>query len=316
MNMDPAILAQLAEPVARFVREHPQDDLSHLDIAGRRRYALVLADLMYLRYGRAAVDVAHTEEFTVGGVRCRLYVPHSRQGSGLHIHVHGGGFWAGTIDELVTDALCRRRADEGGVAVLAVEYRLAPENPFPAGLDDVLAVLRGIGGPELAERLDYDPENVSVGGVSAGGNLAAAAAVALGDRASGWRGLLLEVPALDLDPGQLSEGPETAEYRALLQGYLAGGTSPRDPLVSPLYAENLSHFPPTFIRTSEFDVLRVGAEQFAERLRDAGVPTSIDCVAGALHGVLLLDRVWDSADRWQARVGELLREIHGEGSAR
>lgn len=306
----PELVALLPEPVARFVAEHPDDDLGHLDVVGRRRHGLALADLTYLRYGRSAVAVAAVRDTTVAGVRCRLYLPEG-WGGGLHVHLHGGGFWAGTIDELVTDAACRRRARDSHVAVLAVEYRLAPENPFPAGLDDVWAVMTAVTG-RGPDSLDHDPANVSLGGVSAGGNLAAAIAVMPGSPARALRGLLLEVPALDLTPEALFSVPGSAaraEYEALQSGYLQGHDA-RDPRVSPVNAVDLGEVPPTHIRVSEHDLLRSSGEAFARRLAAAGVPVTIQTTEGALHGVLSLDRVWAPARDWQDRVGAILHNWH------
>ncbi|KRA23127.1 hypothetical protein ASD65_00865 [Microbacterium sp. Root61] len=321
MKPAPAELtALLPEPVARFVHEHPDDDLSHLSVSERRRYALALADLTFLRYSRPAVAVGSVREVVMGegsaSVRCRLYLPNDWQG-GLHVHLHGGGFWAGTIDELVTDAICRRRAVEGEVAVLAVDYRLAPENPFPAGLEDALLVLDAA--LSTSQGIGHDPRNVSLGGVSAGGNLAAAATIELGERARLLRVLLLEVPAVDLSPSALPDLADRStreEYEQLLALYLQGNAEPLDHRVSPLYASDLTRFPYTYIRVSEFDALRPGAERFAARLRGAGVPVDEECTAGALHGVLSLDRVWKPAQEWQARAGVLLRDVHTGPAAR
>ncbi|WP_157007500.1 alpha/beta hydrolase [Agromyces laixinhei] len=307
---DAELIDVLPEPVARFVREQPDDDLSGLTVVERRRYSLALADLNHVRYGRAAVDVASVRDVTIAGVRCRLYTPDDWRGA-LHLHLHGGGFWAGTIDELVTDAACRRRARDGGVAVLAIEYRLAPEHPFPAGLHDAFAVASAsIGSDDVG--LGHDPDNVSVGGVSAGGNLAAAVCVMPESPAPRLRGLLLEVPALDLSPEGLLVVPgstETAEYEALAVAYL-GRTAASDPLASPVRADDLSSFPPTHIRVSQHDVLRGSAETFARRLEHAGVPVTSETTEGALHGVLSLDRVWEPARRWQDEAGRILRTWH------
>src|SRR5262245_3752331 len=161
----------------------------------------LLSDLTFMRYGLPGPLVHAVDDYLVpvagAQLRVRIYRPTVQPHLPAHIYLHGGGWKLGSIDERVVDATCRQRCVEAHCAVLSVDYRLAPEHPFPVALDDCYAVL---GWAHLnADVLDLDADNVSVGGSSAGGNLAAA--LALRTRNEGGPPLrfqLLEVPALDL----------------------------------------------------------------------------------------------------------------------
>ena len=238
-------------------------------------------------------SVARSEEVTVPGpagpLRSRLYVPHGDGGrSPLLVYLHGGGWVVCDLD--THDNACRFLAGEGGVRVLSVEYRLAPEHPFPAAVDDSLAAFRFAA--EHAGDLGADPAAVAVGGDSAGGNLAAVVsqlAVAEGGPVPAF--CLSFYPVTDLSA-------KRASYRLFREGfvltedhmdwyrmhYLPDEAAALDPRASPLLAEDLSGLPPTYIATAGFDPLRDEGEEYARRLREAGVPIALRRHTDLIHG--------------------------------
>lgn len=301
-----------------FLDAQPTEPLDFLTVEERRQYMRHLSDLNYLRYGRRAESVATVADRVVptpmGGVRVREYRPAVRGPLPVHVFLHGGGWWQGSVDELVNEAICRYRCVRAGCVVLAVDYSLAPERPFPAALDEAYAVLVEVAGDAAA--WGVDPDAVSVGGVSAGGNLAAA--LALRSRDAGGPGLafqLLEVPVLDLsrwlspDPAD-PDRHHADQLAAAVRRYLPDPDQAGLPLVSPLRAADLSGLPPAHVMAAEVDPLRVDGERYAHRLGAAGVPATLDVRAGAIHGVSFLTRVWPPAQDWQRAAAAVLRWAH------
>lgn len=290
-----------------------------LDPAGRRGQGRIGSDLLFAQFGEPGPNVAAIEDVVVpvtgGEIRVRLYRPATGTALPLHLVMHGGGWQHGSIDELVVDATCRERAAAAGCIVASVGYRLAPEHPFPIALHDCYSALSWL--VRHASGLGVRPDRISVGGASAGGNLAAALALLCRD--SGGPALLfqlLEVPALDLDVCSLPAGAFDVAVDltepSLLEaaGTYAAGASWDDPLLSPLRAESLSGLPPAHVMTAELDPLREQGEAYARRLQDAGVPATFTRHPGALHGSGFLTRDWPVARRWRAEVLEVLREVH------
>ncbi|NNG38268.1 alpha/beta hydrolase [Flexivirga sp. ID2601S] len=246
-------------------------------------------------------------------VRVRLFRP--RTGTlPVSMLLHGGGWTSGSIDELVTVAEARHRAAGADVVVATVDYALAPEHPFPAALEDVRVVVDHL--IERARDLDLDISNFSIGGSSAGANLAAATVLSL---PTTFTGLLLEVPALDLTGATMRVGLSTdpqlpdIDVDALIETVLAyvGDLSRTTlPSVSPLLASQVSTFPSTVIHTAALDPLKYDGAAFAERLTAAGVPVTLRTYDGALHGSAILTKSWPTAARWQADLVASLRAIH------
>jgi acetyl esterase len=255
------------------------------------------------------IEVARVEQLTIpapsGAIGGRLYVPelHGRllgpeepgglpggrhAPGGLLIYFHGGGFVVGDLE--THDNICRFLARQAGVRVMAVDYRLAPEHRFPAAIEDALAAF-GFA-VEHAGEFGIDPARVAVGGDSAGGNLAAGVArLAAAGNGNAPAFQLLFYPWLDLagkrDSYQLfGEGFYLTEadldwYR---RHYLADERDARDPRCSPMLAEDLAGSAPAYIVTAGFDPLRDEGEEYAERLRAAGVPVALRRQAGLIHG--------------------------------
>jgi acetyl esterase len=237
-------------------------------------------------------------EGPAGSMAARHYVPprttSADEPTPLVVFYHGGGFALGDLDSV--DQVCRLLCAHAGVQVLSVEYRLAPENPFPAAVEDADFWFRWA--QQRAVGVGADPERVAVAGDSAGGTLAAV----VSRRAAVRRRL---DPSAPVPAAQLLLYPSTHHHsdfpsrRAFGTGlfleqedmdwffdsYVAtAGASPDDPDVSPLLADDLTGLPPTLIITAGFDPLRDEAEAYAARLQEAGVPVLLRRVPGMLHG--------------------------------
>ena len=290
----------------------------------RRRRAAILtgSDELFEHFGERAPGSPDPTEHIVAGsggdVRVRVYRPRDAAPLPAHLFIHGGGFWLGSVDEDVVDAACRERSVGAQCVVISVDYRLAPEHHFPAAVDDCFAALRWA--VDHAETLGIDAGNVSVGGVSAGANLAAATALLSRDRGGPELRLqLLEVPVLDLTLETMRSsgvgddyGITFAEMRDCVAMYLPAPHAARDPLASPLLATDLSRLPPAHVLTAEFDPLRDDGARYAERMNHAGVPATHSRQGGAVHGSLMLTRVWAPAQAWRAEVIATLRRAQLE----
>jgi acetyl esterase len=227
-----------------------------------------------------------TEDLTLpgpaGDLAARLYVPPSAPAlSGLLVYFHGGGFVLGSL--AATDPLCRLLAAQSGVRLLSVEYRLAPEHPYPAGLEDAIAGYRG------ARRRAVDPDLIAVGGDSAGANLALV--VAHQETAAPPAFVLALYPVTDA--GRTGGSRETfgtgfgltAQTIAELERlYLPDGVPSDDLRGAIVRAEDLSGMPPVYLSTAGFDPLRDEGEELAARLRADGVPVVARRFAGLVHG--------------------------------
>jgi acetyl esterase len=226
-----------------------------------------------------------TRDHRLGAVQLRAYLPEAPAAGPALVYCHGGGWVVGDLD--THDAICRRLAAQACMMVFAVDYRLAPEHRFPAALDDIRAVWRGLAG--AAPGWGYAPSAFGLAGDSAGASLAAAAALGDGPRAFCQ---LLFYPAVDLTGAgesytAFADGlPLTAPtMRWFIDQYLAPGHSRADPGCSPLFAD-LHGAPPSFIATAGADPLRSEGVAFARALSTAGVRVAQLHLPGQLHGFL------------------------------
>lgn len=236
------------------------------------------------------------DELTVptrtGRARARRYHPPAPQIQGPQptlLYLHGGGFVLGTLDGV--DEVCRAIAARSGWGVVSLEYRLAPEHPYPAALHDAIDALTWLRGS--AQELDIDPGAIAVGGDSAGGNLAAGLCLHLRDA-----GLpppaaqVLVYPAVDDQFSTPSwelfaDAPllTAADARWFWEQYLGPDQEGRvEPYAAPMKAESLRGLPPALVLTAHVDPLRDDAEAFAERLHQAGVTTTSIRYPGVFHG--------------------------------
>ncbi|GAA1258935.1 alpha/beta hydrolase [Kitasatospora nipponensis] len=235
------------------------------------------------------------------------------------VYLFGGGWTLGCLD--TGDAICRALTNAAGCATLAVGYRLAPEHPFPAALEDCYAAVGWLA--EHAAELGLDPARVAIGGDSAGGNLAAATTLLCRGRGGpALRHQLLVYPNTDYRP----EGARaTADEDPLLfnqhsvqwywRHYLADEEHGSHPLASPLRAEDLSGLPAATVITAEFDPLREEGEAYAERLREAGVPVAARRYEGMAHGFFAMAGVLDDGRAAQRYAAAALRAAFaGDGA--
>ncbi|PSL00535.1 acetyl esterase/lipase [Murinocardiopsis flavida] len=230
-------------------------------------------------------------------VRVRVY---SRSGADLGapaiVYMHGGAFVSGELEAF--DARCTEFADRIGALVVSVDYRLSPASPFPDALEDVYAVLQWVAAN--AEELAVDPDRIAVAGDSAGGNLAASAALAARDRGGPRvRFQFLDAPVLDdrmTTPSmtQYSDTPGwNSRNNARMWTYYLGATAEPgsdavSPHAAPARASDLSGLPPAGVIVGEFDPLRDETIRYAQRLAQAGVPTDLRLYSGVFHGAMLL----------------------------
>ncbi|HEX2191312.1 MAG TPA: alpha/beta hydrolase [Longimicrobiaceae bacterium] len=273
--------------------------------AGRRRYRRET-----LAFAGPPTPVGAVRDFEVAGpggpLRLRHYAPAGDGPRPLTVYLHGGGFVIGDLD--THDEPCRLLCRHGGTHVLSVDYRLAPEHPFPGALEDARAALRWA--REHAAALGADPARVAVGGDSAGGSLAAVAARLAGEEGGAPAAQLLVYPATDSvtpRPSQALFGDgfflDQADRDAFSRHYLAGtGVDGTDPRVSPLLAPDLSGLPPALVVTAGFDLLRDEGEAYAGALRAAGSPARLLRVPGQGHGFIHLTGINPDARAAMVRV--------------
>jgi acetyl esterase len=225
-------------------------------------------------------------------VPVRIYHPPGGQGRRHpgYVHAHGGGFVVGDLD--MADTVCATISRDAGAVVVSVDYRLAPEHKFPAGLDDMKAVTRWVA--RHGAEIGIDTSRLAVGGDSAGGNLAAATAQALTAELKGaLRFQVLVYPVTDLTCAQpsfkdLGTGyPLTeARMRAYIGMYLSDPAQATDPRASPLLAPSLAGQPPAIVILAGLDPLVDEGRAYARRLAEAGIPAEVAEVPDHPHGFL------------------------------
>jgi len=307
MALDPQAKAYLDQLAAANVLDIPA-------ISVREARAMMEVGAMML--GRPP-KVARIEDTTfpgpAGPVRLRVTAP---EGDGPHpalIYFHGGGFAVGSLSS--HDHLCRSLTNAAGVAVVSVDYRLAPEHPFPAAPDDAYAAAAWLAEPANAAALGLDPSRLAVGGDSAGGNLAAVVALRARDRGGpklAFQLLIYPVVDCDLDTPSYRENAEgflltRAAMTWYWDQYVPDPARRTDPDASPLRADDLSNLPPALIVTAGYDVLRDEAEVYARRLADAGVPVRLTNYPGMIHGFLRRHTLLDQGKVALAEIADALK---------
>jgi acetyl esterase len=237
-------------------------------------------------------------------IRVRVYRPPVTTTSVLY--AHGGGFVGGGI--VSCDHICRRIAVEADAVVVSVEYRLAPECPFPTPLDECEDALRWM-------LSDSDlPDRLVVAGDSAGGNLVAALAIRLRGREPALAGQVLIYPTVDLTGtgegllGYRGIGLTTKDCLVIAKAYLAGA-DPLQPEASPLHAADLSGLPPAFVLTVEHDPLRDEGAAYAQRLQDAGVPCTYVDIPRHVHGSLSIPALYQGIDDVHRQIADAVRAV-------
>ena len=265
-------------------------------------------------------EVAAVRDFAVPGPRgeipVRLYRPAgSSDGAALPVIVfyHGGGWVIGSLN--THDVVCRGLANHSGCAVLSVDYRMGPEDPFPAAGEDCYAVLEWL--IAAGEGQGLDSTRIGVAGDSAGGNLSAVMTLMVREQngpSIAWQGLIY--PATDMRGGYESRKAFGEGYLLTqaamdyFEGHYLQGPGPRtDWRASPILADDLAGLPPATIVTAGFDPLRDEGKAYADRLRDAGVPVTYKCFDGQIHGFFTMGRVIPEAEAGIRLIAEGARAV-------
>lgn len=294
--LDPDIAAAFGEPAS----------LPRLDAGVVTQLRAGMAEI-----GRTlpAIDLPDVRDMVADGVPVRLYRPAGDAPLPLLVFLHGGGWMLGDLD--THDAMHRILADRAGCAVLAVGYRLAPEQPFPAGLEDCHAALAWA--RREAPALGCDPNRIALGGESAGANLAAALTLDL--RAGGEAQPLFQLlvhPVTDFNFAHPSI--DTVQAAGLTRAFLedartlyAAGHDYRGSRMSPLHAADHAGLPSAIVLTAAEDPLRDDGEAYAAALARAGVETLVSRLPGLPHGFLFLPATIPAVSRSFDLIARLIR---------
>lgn len=308
VNSDGDVMAPEIALLMRFAAAAP--DFSDGTVAEAR--AAIETD------SRVFADMSETVDVDSGivlssGIRASLYRPRVRS-KALVLFLHGGGFVLGS--RKAYDAPAHLIAARAGVNVLSIEYRLAPEAPFPAAVDDACEAWRFA--VDHCADWGVDPARIVLLGDSAGANLCAVLANQLQDEELRPRMQVLMYPVVDA-VGVYGSRVEFADNPALSakqidwlsELYVAQAGDRSDPRVSPILAEDLSRVPATLITVAGFDPLRDEAIAYAARLRDCGVPTRLLREGGLVHGYISMTQISpaarDAVDRVAAAISHAVR---------
>jgi acetyl esterase len=272
-----------------------------------------------IAYGQLAglagepMPVARTQDACADGVPVKLYWPEGTQPHPVLIWMHGGGWMLGGAAE--TDPLARDLCLRAGCLIVSVDYRLAPEHRFPAAVDDAITVAKWVAAN--AESLGGDLTRLAVAGDSAGGNLAA---VLANELPGTFRLQVLIYPATDLTLSQASiqENGDgyllTKEAVHYFTGQYLGDADPRNPLASPLHADDatLTASAPALVITAEFDPLRDEGEAYVARLRACGVPVEHQRYDGMIHAFYAMGAMIPAAEAAIQQVAAALRSAYAD----
>jgi acetyl esterase len=267
-------------------------------------------------------ELASVEPLTIpspaGSIPARVYTPtRLRKANGLApglVFFHGGGWVIGDLDS--HDVVCRKLADEGELMVVSVDYRLAPEHKFPAAVDDAIASTKWIA--ENAKQFGIDASRLMVGGDSAGGNLAAVVAISARDgNGPDIAGQVLIYPAIDFAMTHPSHRePETSILLThsvipwFRDHYLNGAADVHDWRASPARATTLIGLPPAYVLTAGADPLRDEGDEYARRLKEAGVAVTHRTFPGQFHGFFTMGKLLQQANVAAGEIGVWLKALN------
>lgn len=265
---------------------------------------------VFNQLGGTPEEVAKVENQTIpgpaGDIPVRIYTPEGEAPFPALVLFHGGGWVIGDLD--VVDVPCRALANRAGCVVVSVDYRLAPEHPFPAAVDDCYAATKWVA--DNGASIGVDPTRIAVGGDSAGGNLAAVVSQMARDK--GGPALVYQVliyPVTDATISTPSYEENADGYLLTKEGmiwfyshYMKADTDRKDPLLSPLHAEDLKGLPPALVLTAEFDPLRDEGEAYVSKLKDAGVAVQHSRYDGMIHGFFWMGGV---VSQYQQAITEI-----------
>jgi acetyl esterase len=313
LPVDPALvpILEIAETAA------PASEAAMTPVE-KRAVAHEMMHSAFVALSEPGPEVAEVVERAVpvdgGAITVRIYRPEGTGPFPAHVYCHGGGFWLGDLD--FCDITGRELCAGASCVVVSVDYRLAPEFPFPTGVEDSYAAL--LWTVAHADELGIDPARVSVGGASAGGCIAAVVALMARDRHGPSLVLqVLDIPVTDITMSCDSIA-KNGEGFILTRGaiaqycdyYLADPADAKNPYASPLLAEDLSGLAPAVVMTAEFDPLRDEGEQYAQRLAAAGVPVYAKCWDGHVHGSASMTALVPSSREWRQEVIDELRKAY------
>ncbi|HEY4018865.1 MAG TPA: alpha/beta hydrolase [Pseudonocardiaceae bacterium] len=307
MRLDPAI-EEFRKQWQEFGGKPSPSEQDMIDLRGRLDAAMATNG----RPPRADVEIADV----VAGVPVRLYRPAGIEGRiPLHVHFHGGAFILGSAMSSAEDGELAERAAAAKCVVASVEYRLAPEHRFPAGIEDCYQALTTL--VDRAAEFSIDPGTVTVGGGSSGGNFAAVVALMAKERGGPQLALqLLEVAGTDLtkssaawrNPAPGHDTTRAADLH-LIDMYLNSQAERVHRFASPLLYPDLAGAAPAYIMNAEFDPRRDECEAYAVRLRDAGVPAVARTMNGHIHGSMVLPD-WPPAIAWREEANTVLAQVN------
>jgi acetyl esterase len=307
MPMDPQ-----AQVILDLVNASGFGDISELEPTAVRT-------LMESLSAPSTIHVARVEDRTIPGpdgeIPVRIYGPDATGPLPVLVWYHGGGWVIGSLE--THDGLCRELVDAAGCLVVSVDYRLAPEHRFPAGVDDAYAAALWVS--EHAAEIGADPSKEAVGGDSAGGHLAAVTAMTARDRGTPPLVLqLLVYPALEHEFSRPSMIENADGYMLTTDGMrwfyrhtLNDPSEGDDPRVSPIRADSLAGLPPAFVVTAEFDPLRDQGRAYADALAAAGVPVAGTTYDGVFHGFFNMSAMIDQAKIALGDAVAALRDAFG-----
>lgn len=308
--IDPQMRPILEAMIARMAARAPMTEITPAEM--RARAAVDLA-----RWNENPPAVSRIEDRTIPGpfgeTRIRLYDPSpTGKPRPALIYFHGGGWVIGSLD--TEDRSLRQLALASGIAIVSVDYRLAPEHKFPTPVEDCAAAFTWIA--DHAVELGLDPARLALGGGSAGANLAMATTLMLRDCGGPRPHFLL------LFYGVFGDDPQSESYRQFggidyglpreamaffYAQYLRDPAQRADPLVAPVRAD-LRGLPPAFLAVAGLDPLRDDSRLLAERLRGAGVPVTVKEYPGVVHGFTLMGSALDAANQALEDAGRALAE--------
>ncbi|MFT3716283.1 MAG: alpha/beta hydrolase [Gordonia sp. (in: high G+C Gram-positive bacteria)] len=280
--------------------------------ARARRALDVNSASMEQDFGPFAVEEDLTYDGPAGPLGATRYRAREGQPTGLVLFIHGGGFVVGS--RASHDSAVRALAVASGADILSIEYRMAPEDPFPAAVDDCLAAWRFA--VAAAPEWGIDPNRIVVSGDSAGGNLAAVIAQQTRGEAVVPRLQALIYPVTDMS------GAETGSRREFASGYfltkkdmdsfsddyLPVESTRTDVRASPLLADDLSGLPPAYVIVAGFDPLRDEGIAYAEKLRAAGVLVTLERAGSMIHGFINMGLLSPDAREYTARIGAAIAD--------
>ncbi|MFI5044306.1 MAG: alpha/beta hydrolase [Acidimicrobiales bacterium] len=250
-----------------------------------------------------------------GEIPIRIYRPLERSANppGVVVFFHGGGFVIGDLES--HDSTCRLLANGAGAVVVAVDYRLAPEHPFPAAPDDCLAALRWV--HDSADELEVDASRIAVAGDSAGGNLAAVMAQHAKTEDIPVVFQLLIYPVVDVDETADRYGSRSANAEGYFltqetmewfgECYVTDPSFVDDVRASPIRCADLSGLAPALVITAEYDPLCDEGEAYAKALADAGVDVTLTRYDGAIHGFFQMPSLTSVAQKANDEAAAALR---------